>query len=76
MILRIFCYYNRSLRLNVFTLDQTKIDNINRMVTITDDFLLSNLVNGMLKADLIKWMITLTSDYIKRLSLYYEKSVQ
>ena len=27
----------------------------------------------MLKADLIKRMITLTSDYIKRLSLYYEK---
>ena len=31
---------------NVITLGQAKSDNINRMITITGDFLFSNLVNG------------------------------
>ena len=39
------------------TLFQTKSNNINRLITITDDFY---LVNGMLKCD-----------HIKRLSLYF-----
>ncbi len=55
---------------NVIILAKTKSDNINQMITKTDEIDLS-LVNGTLKYDHIKRLITLTSNYIKRLSLYY-----
>ena len=51
------------------TLGQTKSDNINRMITITDGFY--NKINKTFECDHIKRLITLTSDNIKRLSLYY-----
>jgi hypothetical protein len=55
--------------LNVITLGQTKSDNINRMITITGCFYLGCFINGPMKCDHNKRMITLTSDNIKRLSL-------
>ena len=48
--------------LNVITLGQTKSDNINRMITITDHFY---IVMGRKKV-----IALLTGDYIKRLSLH------
>jgi hypothetical protein len=56
--------------LNVITLGQTKSDNINRMITITGCFYLVIFIKGTLKYDHIKRLITLTSNNIKRLSLY------
>ncbi len=42
------------------------------MITLTGCFYLKlALVNGTMKSDHIKWLITLTGDYIKRLSLYH-----
>ncbi len=52
----------------VIILGQIKSDNINRMVAITGYFLYA-LVNGTINYNNIKWMITLTSDNIKRFSL-------
>jgi hypothetical protein len=46
------------------------------MITLTGCFYLVSilttavLVNGIMKSDHIKWMITLTGDNIKRISLY------
>jgi len=56
--------------LNGLTLGQTKRENINRMITTTDDFIKQPLVNGTFKCDNIKWLITLTRDYIMPPLLY------
>ncbi len=53
--------------LNVITLGQFKIDNINRRVTIVDEIYLNIFSKRTLKCDHIKRLITLTSEYIKRL---------
>ncbi len=42
-------------------------DNINRMITKTDDLHLVTFSFGTFKCDHIKWLLTLTSDNIKRL---------
>ena len=52
--------------LSVITLGQTKSDNINRMITITDDVYLVIFS----KNDHIKRPIKLTSDFIKWFLLY------
>jgi len=56
----------------VITLGQTGSDKINRMITITDEIylLIFSTVNGILKCDHIKRLITLTSDCNKWPSLY------
>jgi hypothetical protein len=51
--------------LNVITLGQSKSDNINRLLLIS-----SLQQMGRVECDHIKRLITLTSDNIKRLSLY------
>ena len=56
---------------NVITLGQTKSDNINRITTISDDLYLVIYIKwDFTLHDHIKRLITLTSDYIKRLLLY------
>ena len=54
----------------MINLGQTESDNMNRLITITDDFYLVIFNNGTFKFDHIKRLIPLTSDYIKWLSLY------
>jgi len=56
--------------LNVITLEQTKRDYINRILTHINGFYQVIFVNGTLKCDHIKRLITLISDFIKRLSLF------
>jgi hypothetical protein len=55
----------------VITLGQTKIGNIVQMITITCCFNLLSFANGTVNCDHIKRITTLTSDNIKRLSLYF-----
>jgi hypothetical protein len=56
----------------MITLSHIKSDTINRMITLTGEFY---LVRYSLwdSYNRIQRLITLTSDNIKRLSLYYEK---
>ena len=54
--------------LNVITVDQTKSDHVNRMITITEEFYLVIFSKWEVKFDQIS-DIYITSDYFKRLSL-------
>jgi hypothetical protein len=56
----------------VITLGQAKSDNINRILTIIKCFVYSALVDGLFNYDHIMRLIILTSDNIKRLSLYMQ----
>ena len=59
------------LPLNRITLGQHKSDNNNRMIQLTEVFcVLVRYIMGPAVSDYNKQLITLTGDYIKRLSLY------
>ncbi len=54
----------------MITLGQTESDKINRIITMAGSFYFVPFSKWTLKADQIKRLITLTSDNIKRFSLY------
>ncbi len=56
----------------MINLGQNNSDNNNQMITKTSGFYIVTMVNGISKCDHIKWLITLTSNNIKWLSMYLE----